>query len=180
MSCSRTQVSRPGFEPTLCWTETPELEFGALIRSATTPQYKKTDGSISINYPILIWGLIILTNSWETEMRSTLLHVWEEFFLLLSCVQNFPAEGLGSVAFLEACDVTGYIVLSTAKWCKIENSSSHSCIVSKNLCLYLLKWLLCSLFVQVSTLVGCYLHQWLVCWFSCMDWLPWEPMSLRK
>ena len=29
-SCSGTKVSWPGFEPTLCWTETPELEFGAL------------------------------------------------------------------------------------------------------------------------------------------------------
>ena len=34
VSCSRTQVLQPGFEPTLCWTETPELEFGALIRSS--------------------------------------------------------------------------------------------------------------------------------------------------
>ena len=28
MSCSGTQVSQPGFEPTLYWTETLELEFG--------------------------------------------------------------------------------------------------------------------------------------------------------
>ena len=33
-------MSRPGFEPTLDSTETPELEFGALIRSAMTPHGK--------------------------------------------------------------------------------------------------------------------------------------------
>ena len=37
VSCSRTQVSQPGFKPTLCWTETPELEFGALNRPAMIP-----------------------------------------------------------------------------------------------------------------------------------------------
>ena len=35
VSCLRSQVSR-GFEPTLCWSETPEFEFGALDHSATT------------------------------------------------------------------------------------------------------------------------------------------------
>ena len=30
VSCLRTQVSRPGLEPTLCWTETPELKAAAL------------------------------------------------------------------------------------------------------------------------------------------------------
>ena len=29
-----------GFEPTLCWTETPEIEFGALNRSAITLPHK--------------------------------------------------------------------------------------------------------------------------------------------
>ena len=33
-SCSGTQWSRPGLESTLCWTETPDLEFGALTSSA--------------------------------------------------------------------------------------------------------------------------------------------------
>ena len=37
VSCSETQVSRPGFEQTLWWTEAPELEFGAPIHSAITP-----------------------------------------------------------------------------------------------------------------------------------------------
>ena len=36
VSCLRIKVPRPGLKPTLCWSETPELEFGAV--SATTHQ----------------------------------------------------------------------------------------------------------------------------------------------
>ena len=39
---SRTQVSRPGFKPTLCCTKTPELKSISLIRSATTPHIQIT------------------------------------------------------------------------------------------------------------------------------------------
>ncbi len=39
VSCSRTQVSQPGLEPTLCCSETLELEFGALnLLAHDTPQ----------------------------------------------------------------------------------------------------------------------------------------------
>ena len=37
VSCSGRKVSRPGLEPTLCWTERPELEFNPLICSDTIP-----------------------------------------------------------------------------------------------------------------------------------------------
>ncbi len=36
LSCSRTQVSRLGLEPTLCWSETPGLESDVLMHSATS------------------------------------------------------------------------------------------------------------------------------------------------
>ena len=39
----RTQVSWPGLKPTLCWTETAELESTTLIRSITTRHISRTD-----------------------------------------------------------------------------------------------------------------------------------------
>ena len=36
VSCLRTEVSRQGLKHTLCWSETPEIEFGALNCSART------------------------------------------------------------------------------------------------------------------------------------------------
>ena len=41
--CWRTQVSRPGLEPTLCWTKTLDLRSGVLICSGMTrPDFHQT------------------------------------------------------------------------------------------------------------------------------------------
>ena len=43
VSCSRIQVPWPGLEPTLCWSETLQLESRALNRSVATCAFKKTN-----------------------------------------------------------------------------------------------------------------------------------------
>ena len=43
-------MSQPGFKPTLCWTEAPELEFGALNRSATTPHRVEARPVLLVSY----------------------------------------------------------------------------------------------------------------------------------
>ena len=45
VSYSGTQESQPGLEPTLCLTETPTLEFSALIHSATTRGTTRFEGT---------------------------------------------------------------------------------------------------------------------------------------
>ena len=86
VSCSGTQVSRPGFEPKRCWTESPELESGALTLSAMTPQSFNMHWNFDLPRNYLIFTVCLFCHKGSKDLTLA------SFRVFWFRIANFPQK----------------------------------------------------------------------------------------